>query len=49
LTYCQFGKISTLAAATLRIMGYTRVVALDGGMDAWVKAGYPVERTSERA
>jgi rhodanese-related sulfurtransferase len=46
LTYCQFGKISTLAAATLRIMGYTRVVALDGGMDAWVKAGYPVERTA---
>ena len=43
LTYCQFGRISTLAAATLRTMGYTRAVALDGGYDAWVKAGYPVE------
>jgi glyoxylase-like metal-dependent hydrolase (beta-lactamase superfamily II)/rhodanese-related sulfurtransferase len=43
LTYCQYGKISTLAAATLRTMGYSHVVALDGGFDAWTKAGYPVE------
>lgn len=43
LAYCQFGKISTLAAATLRTMGYTRAVALDGGMEAWTRAGYPVE------
>ena len=43
LTYCNYGKISTLAAATLRTMGYTRAVALDGGYDAWVKAGYPTE------
>lgn len=43
LTYCNFGKVSTLAAATLRTMGYTRVVALDGGMEAWRQAGYPVE------
>ena len=49
LTYCQFGKISTLAAATLRTMGYARAVALDGGMDAWVKAGYPLERAAERS
>jgi glyoxylase-like metal-dependent hydrolase (beta-lactamase superfamily II) len=44
LTYCQLGMISTLAAATLRSMGYAHVVALDGGMKAWVEAGYPVER-----
>lgn len=44
LTYCQYGKISTLAAATLRAMGYTRAVALDGGYDAWVKAGFPTEK-----
>jgi glyoxylase-like metal-dependent hydrolase (beta-lactamase superfamily II) len=43
LTCCQFGKVSTLAAATLRTMGYTRVVALDGGLEAWTKAGYPLE------
>jgi glyoxylase-like metal-dependent hydrolase (beta-lactamase superfamily II)/rhodanese-related sulfurtransferase len=44
VTYCQLGKISTLAAATLRSMGYHRVVALDGGYAAWAKAGYPIER-----
>jgi glyoxylase-like metal-dependent hydrolase (beta-lactamase superfamily II) len=43
VTYCQFGKVSTLAAATLRAMGYTRAVALDGGYDAWVKTGFPTE------
>jgi glyoxylase-like metal-dependent hydrolase (beta-lactamase superfamily II)/rhodanese-related sulfurtransferase len=45
LAYCQFGRISTLAAATLRAMGYTRAVALDGGFDEWVKAGHPTEPT----
>jgi glyoxylase-like metal-dependent hydrolase (beta-lactamase superfamily II)/rhodanese-related sulfurtransferase len=44
LAYCQFGRISTLAAATLRAMGYTRAVALDGGFDEWVKQGFPVEK-----
>jgi rhodanese-related sulfurtransferase len=43
VTCCEFGKISTLAAATLRELGYTRAVALDGGMKAWREAGYPVE------
>ena len=43
LTCCEFGKISTLAAATLRDLGYTRAVALDGGMKAWREAGYPLE------
>ncbi|MBS0334488.1 MAG: MBL fold metallo-hydrolase [Proteobacteria bacterium] len=43
LTYCEFGKISTLAAATLRELGYTRAVALDGGLKAWREAGYPLD------
>lgn len=43
VTYCDFGKISTLAAATLRLMGFTRTVALDGGMKAWKEKGFPVE------
>lgn len=40
LTYCKYGKVSTLAAHTLRTMGYTRAVALDGGLDVWTQAGY---------
>ena len=37
---CEFGRISTLAAATLRTMGFQRAVALDGGVKAWREAGY---------
>ncbi len=40
---CEFGRISTLATATLRAMGYQRAVALDGGMKAWREAGYPTK------
>lgn len=46
VTCCEFGKISTLAAATLRSMGFNRTVALDGGMKAWREAGYPIEATA---
>jgi glyoxylase-like metal-dependent hydrolase (beta-lactamase superfamily II)/rhodanese-related sulfurtransferase len=45
LAYCQLGKISTLAAATLRTMGYPRAVALDGGIEAWMAANYPIEKS----
>jgi rhodanese-related sulfurtransferase len=41
LTCCEFGKISTLAAATLRELGYLRVTALEGGLAQWREAGHP--------
>lgn len=47
LTCCELGRISTLAAATLRSLGYSRAVALDGGMKAWRDAGYPVKAGKE--
>jgi rhodanese-related sulfurtransferase len=47
VTYCEVGKISTLAAATLRRMGFTRAVALDGGMKAWTEKGFPTEAGSQ--
>jgi glyoxylase-like metal-dependent hydrolase (beta-lactamase superfamily II)/rhodanese-related sulfurtransferase len=43
LTCCEFGKISTLAAATLRELGYMRAAALDGGIAAWRDGGYPLQ------
>ncbi|HVZ67938.1 MAG TPA: rhodanese-like domain-containing protein [Rhizomicrobium sp.] len=43
VVYCEFGKISTLAAATLRQLGFQRAAALDGGMKAWRDGGFPVE------
>jgi rhodanese-related sulfurtransferase len=41
VVYCELGQISTLAAATLRDLGFKRVIALDGGMRAWTQAEYP--------
>ncbi len=45
---CEFGRISTLATSTLRVMGYQRAVALDGGMKAWREAAFPLESGKER-
>jgi glyoxylase-like metal-dependent hydrolase (beta-lactamase superfamily II)/rhodanese-related sulfurtransferase len=42
LVCCEFGRISTLATATLRTMGFCGAVALDGGIKAWREAGYPL-------
>jgi len=47
LACCELGYISTLAAATLREIGYLHAVALDGGMKAWRETGYPVKTGSE--
>jgi rhodanese-related sulfurtransferase len=41
LVCCEFGRISTRATATLRMMGFQGAVALDGGMKAWREAGNP--------
>jgi len=43
LVYCELGRVSTLATATLRQMGFQGAVALDGGMKAWREAGYTVK------
>ena len=43
LTCCEFGKISTIAAATLRSMGFLGAIALDGGIRSWREAGNPLE------
>lgn len=37
--YCRSGRMSAEAVATLRDLGYTDVVELRGGMDAWVADG----------
>ncbi len=49
LVYCELGKISTLAAATLRQLGFTRAAALDGGFKTWREGGLPVEKAAEPA
>ena len=45
---CADGLASTLAALTLRRLGYADARALDGGTRAWERAGLPVERGATR-
>ena len=43
VTVCEYGRMSILAAATLRELGFGRTAALDGGMKMWREGDYPVE------
>lgn len=42
-TCCELGYISTLAASTLREMGFLHQATLDGRMRAWRELGYPLK------
>jgi rhodanese-related sulfurtransferase len=39
---CEHGESSSLAAASLRELGFTRVGDVVGGFEAWLAAGLPV-------
>ena len=41
---CASGGRSALAAQTLQQMGYSNVAHLDGGLNAWIAQGLPVEK-----
>jgi rhodanese-related sulfurtransferase len=45
--YCRSGNMSATATRTLVEMGYTDVVELAGGMNAWVETGRPLEESIE--
>jgi rhodanese-related sulfurtransferase len=44
VVYCQSGHRSNIAAETLADLGYRFVYNVDGSMNAWAEAGYPIER-----
>jgi rhodanese-related sulfurtransferase len=44
---CAHGYSSSLAAATLRDLGFIRATDVAGGFEAWKAAGLPVEPASE--
>lgn len=39
LVYCRSGNMSAIASTRLVQLGYTNVVELDGGMQAWTESG----------
>jgi rhodanese-related sulfurtransferase len=41
---CQVGQRSALAAEMAAAVGLKNLYNLEGGTDAWVKAGYPVAK-----
>ena len=42
VVYCKSGGRSSLAAYTLKQMGYTNVISMAGGWGAWTAAAYPM-------
>ena len=40
---CGVGKRALKAAEYLKSLGYNNLYVIDGGIKAWIEAGYPVE------
>jgi len=47
VVYCQSGRRSNIAAETLADLGYRYVYNLEGSMNAWIEAGFPVVRSQQ--
>ena len=43
VVYCQSGHRSNIAAETLMGLGYQYVYNVEGSMNAWEEAGYPIQ------
>jgi rhodanese-related sulfurtransferase len=43
---CAHGYSSSIAAATLRDLGFARASDIEGGFEAWQAAGLPIEAVS---
>jgi phage shock protein E len=43
VVYCQSGHRSNIAAEALADLGYRHVYNVNGSMNAWMNAGYPVQ------
>ena len=48
LLYCAYGERSALAYSEMHEAGLVNTCHLAGGIDAWIKAGGPVEHPTER-
>lgn len=43
ITHCALGPLGAISAKTLKDMGFVNVSYLEGGIEAWKKAGLPTE------
>ena len=48
IVYCRSGARGSLAALTLKTIGYENVANLDGGFTAWKEAGLPIVSAGEK-
>ena len=46
---CGIGKRAQKAAEYLASLGYRDLYVIEGGIKAWIEAGYPVEVTSSKS
>lgn len=44
IVVCASGARASLAALTLKTMGYSDVAVLDGGLKSWIEAGLPTNK-----
>ena len=44
VVYCQSGHRSNIAAETLADLGYRHVYNVSGSMNAWLEAGFPIDK-----
>lgn len=44
IVYCEFDTRSPLAVKEMNAIGYSNAVYMRGGVEAWKKAGYPLEK-----
>ncbi len=46
---CHSGRRSAIVVSVLEAHGYTNIINLQGGFEAWEKAGYPIVRGEQRS
>jgi rhodanese-related sulfurtransferase len=44
ITHCVLGPLGAIAAKTLQDMGFTNVTYMEGGIEAWKAAAFPIEQ-----